>query len=146
MRGLFFSYPERLRDAGLLIMRIGVGCIFMVHGWPLISGGPEFWSKIGGVMGNFGIGFLPVFWGFMASCSEFIGGLLLVFGLFARPACFSLAFTMAVATSFHIFNGDDFGILSHALKMAVVFLSLILIGPGKLSLDRKIFGKPEKAE
>ena len=82
----------------------------------------------------------------MASCSEFIGGLLLVFGLFTRPACFFLACTMVVATSFHLFNGDNFGIYSHALKMVVAFLALTLIGPGRLSLDWKIFGKPEKAE
>ncbi|OGG03374.1 MAG: hypothetical protein A3F83_09390 [Candidatus Glassbacteria bacterium RIFCSPLOWO2_12_FULL_58_11] len=146
MRGLIFSFPERLRDAGLLIMRIGLGCSFMVHGWPKITGGIEFWGQIGGALENFGIGFFPVFWGFMASCSEFIGGLLLVFGLLTRPACLSLAFTMAVATSFHLFSGDNFGIYSHALKMLVVFLALALIGPGRLSLDWKIFGKPEKAE
>jgi hypothetical protein len=40
---------------------------------------------------------------------------------------------MVVATAVHIHRGDDFGIVSHPLKCAILFASLFLIGPGKLS-------------
>ena len=72
-------------DYGLLIIRIGIGVMFMLHGYPKLLGGAEMWEKIGGSMGNIGIHFAPTFWGFMASFAEFAGGLCLVVGFLFRP-------------------------------------------------------------
>ena len=55
---------------GLLILRIGIGIMFMLHGAPKLLGGPEQWEKQGRVMQNLGIDFLPAFWGFMAGFSD----------------------------------------------------------------------------
>ena len=139
------SFLEKHRDVGLLILRVGVGLAFMLHGWPKISGGPEFWAKIGGAMGIVGISFAPTFWGFMAACSEFFGGLFLALGLFARPAAFFMAFTMLIATSMHITGGDGFNVFSHPLKMFFVFAGLIFSGPGRWSLDG-LAGRSSKEE
>jgi putative oxidoreductase len=38
----------------------------------------------------------------------------------------------------HIKNGDGFNAASHAIEAGIVFLSLILIGPGHFSLDHKL--------
>ncbi len=73
-------------DAGLLILRVGIGVMFMIHGWPKLSGGPEVWVKLGGAIGVFGITFAPTFWGLMAAVSEFAGGLMPALGLRNRPA------------------------------------------------------------
>ncbi len=124
------------RDVGLLILRIGLGTMFIIHGGTKLLAGPELWEKVGGAMGNFGISFAPTFWGLMAAMSEFGGGVCLVLGFFMRPACAFMAFTMAVALSMHFKNGDSIGTWSHAAEDGIVFLSLILIGPGRLSLDR----------
>ena len=137
MKFLSNHYPNR--DLGLLILRIGIGIMFMLHGWPKISGGTEKWNALGGSMESFGIDFFPGFWGFMAAFAEFFGGLLLLVGLFFRPVALLLFFTMLVATAKHLSGGDDFGGYSHALESGILFLSLFFIGPGKYSLDEKVF-------
>ena len=133
---------DKHRDTGLLILRIGMGIMFMFHGAPKLFGGPEVWTKVGMAMGAVGITFMPVFWGFMAAISEFIGGLLILLGLLTRPASMLLFITMAVAASMHLGKGDGLGGASHAIEAAVVFLSLILIGPGKYSLDERFKSSP----
>lgn len=129
------TFFEKHKDTGLLILRVGLGAMFLTHGAPKMFAGPEMWAKLGMAMGNIGIHFLPVFWGFMASFSEFAGGLFLMLGLFTRPACALLAFTMSIASIFHFSRGDGLKGASHAIENGIVFLSLILIGPGKYSLD-----------
>jgi len=127
----------KYREPGLLIMRVGLGIMFIVHGWPKLIGGPELWTGLGGAMANLGITFAPAFWGLMAGVAEFGGGICLILGLAFRPACILLAFTMGVAATHHLANGDGIGRASHAIEACVVFASLILIGPGKYSVDRK---------
>ena len=123
---------------GLLILRIGIGVMFIIHGAPKMFGGPEIWEKIGGAMANFGLGFFPVFWGFMAAASEFGGGILLIAGFLTRPACLFMAVTMIVAAVSHLTKGDGLGRASHAIEAAILFTSLIFIGAGKFSLDEWI--------
>ena len=57
-------------NLGLLVLRVGIGVCFMIHGWPKIAGGPEQWTQLGGAVGNFGIPGPTVFWGFMAAFAE----------------------------------------------------------------------------
>lgn len=125
-------------DIGQLMLRLGIGSMFIYHGAPKIFGGPEKWEKLGMAMTSVGIDFMPVFWGFMASCSEFFGALCLILGLFFRPAVSFMAITMAVAASMHLTRGDGFGVASHAIENGILFLSLIIIGPGKYALDEKL--------
>lgn len=127
----------KYRDGGLLILRIGLGIMFLYHGAPKLIGGPEKWEKLGMAMNYVGIPFMSVFWGFMAAFSEFFGGIFIILGLFFRPACILLLITMAVASIMHIGKGDGLKIASHAIEDGIVFLSLILIGPGKYSMDRE---------
>jgi putative oxidoreductase len=128
-------------DLGLLILRIGIGIMFIWHGWPKIAAGPEMWEKLGGQMGLLGIHFLPAFWGFMAAFAEFFGGILLILGLFTRPIAFIMAFNMFIAALTHLSNGDGIGGASHAIELGIVFLAIMIMGAGKMGLDRLIFGK-----
>lgn len=134
---------DKYRDIGLLILRVGMGAMFIGHGLPKMLGGKELWGKIGGAMGNIGITFMPEFWGFMASFSELFGGVFLLLGLFFRPATMLLTFTMLIATLMHMKNGDGFNGWSHAFESAIVFFSLIFIGPGIYSLDQKFSKKAD---
>jgi putative oxidoreductase len=138
---MIFHHFDKYRDTGLLILRVGIGIMFMYHGFPKLTAGPELWTNLGGALSNLGIGFAPTFFGFMAALSEFAGGLLLLLGLFTRPACFFLFITMVVAALMHLTGGDSFGEASHAIEAAILFVSLIFIGPGKYSLDERIFTK-----
>jgi putative oxidoreductase len=142
-RKMTLNIPDKYRDYGLLALRIGYGIMYVFHGFPKISGGPERWAGVGGAISNFGIEFLPVFWGFMAAISEFFGGILLTVGFFFRPACALMAITMIVATGHHLGRGDGLMGASHAIENGIVLLSLILIGPGKFSLDSWIGGRRE---
>ena len=130
----------RFHDLGLLLLRIGLGVVFVVHGFPKLAGGPAAWAGLGGVMGAVGLNFAPAFWGFLAAIAEFGGGLLLAAGLWFRVACFGLLITMIMATVMHLTKGDGFSGYSHALESAFVFLGLLLAGPGKYSLDERLHG------
>jgi putative oxidoreductase len=132
---MILTFLDKYRDYGLVMLRIGYGIMYMFHGFPKITGGPERWTGVGGAISNFGIEFLPVFWGLMAAISEFFGGFLLILGLFFRPVCTLMAITMIVATGHHLGRGDGLMGASHAIENGIVLLSLILIGPGKFSLD-----------
>jgi putative oxidoreductase len=138
---MIWNYLNRYRDFGLLLLRVGLGGMFIWHGAPKIFGGPEFWAKIGPSVGNFGIHFLPVFWGFMAGVAEFVGGLCIVLGLFFRIATPLLVIQMTVASSYHLAAGQGLGGASHAIEDGIVFLSLFFIGPGKYSLDELLSAK-----
>jgi putative oxidoreductase len=110
--------------------------MFIIHGAPKLFGGAETWIKLGGAMGNFGITFFPAFWGFMAAFSEFFGGIFLILGFLYRPFCLLLTITMIVAATHHLARGDGIRGASHALESAILFFSLLFIGPGKYSLDQ----------
>lgn len=123
------------RDLALLIFRLGLGGMYMWHGWPKITGGPAVWEKLGQSMGTFGIGFAPAFWGFMASFSEFGGGLLFAVGLFYRFAAFLLFFTMFTAFISQMVDGKGLGKASQSFENSLSFFAAIFVGSGRYSLD-----------
>jgi len=129
-----------LRDFGLLLLRVVTGLYLAFgHGLGKITGGPEQWAGLGGTMEIFGLGFMPTFWGFMAAVAEFVGALLVAVGFVTRPAALLVVLNMAVAATAHITGAIDGG-PELALIYAVVFLSLVFVGPGKYSVDGQING------
>jgi putative oxidoreductase len=136
----FFSSDEINRDFGLLIIRVVVALSVMVfHGWGKLSGGPDGWERTGGSMGNLGVTWMPVFWGFMAAFAEAICSALVIIGVLFRPAATLLAFTMFVAVMSHLSRPPDapgagWSAASHALELCAVFLGLMFTGPGRYSL------------
>jgi putative oxidoreductase len=135
---MLLKFLAAYRDAGLLILRIGLGIAFLIHGLPKLTGGPKVWKGVGTAMGNLGIDQFPEVWGFLAAVTEGIGGVLLILGAFYRPVCLLLCFTMIVATCQLTLGSDkpEYKLYSHPLKMAVVFFGLAFIGPGKFSVDK----------
>ncbi len=131
---MFNTSNEGMKIA-IFLIRVSFGIIYILHGFPKIAGGPEQWAQIGGAMGFVGLGFAPAFWGFLASLSEFGGGILLVIGLLTRPAAALMAFTMLIATIMHISVGDPLSTVLHPLKGLVVFAALVYSGPGQYSVD-----------
>jgi putative oxidoreductase len=128
---------QEIRNIGLLILRIGLGIMFILHGYPKMFGGPDTWVEVGTAMQYLGIDFAPMFFGFMAGVTEFFGGIFLLLGLFFTPSVILLFIVMLVATAKNIGIGE-FANYSHSIEMAIVLLSLILVGAGKYSLDRKL--------
>lgn len=122
-------------SVGMLIFRIVVGLAFMFHGW----------DKIQNPMGWMGESGPPAFLQLLAAVSEFGGGLAWILGLLFPLSSLGIFFTMGFATYFHaIIKGDPFvghgGSFEPALVYMITALMFILVGPGKFSLDAKIFG------
>lgn len=125
-------------SASLLLVRLIMGSAFMLHGW----------GKIQNPMGWMGPDApVPGILQFLAAFAEFGGGLALILGLLTALASLGLIVTMAVAVSMHMFvmkdpfvsmtGGSSYELALGYLGLAFLFLNA---GPGKFSLDFKIFG------
>ncbi|WP_295648320.1 DoxX family protein [uncultured Mucilaginibacter sp.] len=132
----FLSKLGKYKNTGLLFMRVGLGVMFVYHGYPKLLGGPHKWTALGGAAKLIGIHFLPVVWGFLSACTETFGGFLLVIGLAFRPVCLLLLINMVVAALF-TYSGEGLMAASHAIEDGVVFLGLLFVGPGSYSVDKK---------
>lgn len=136
------NFLIKYSDAGILFMRIGIGTAYVfVYGIMKIEAGPEMWVMIGSTMSKVGINFAHVFWGFMASASEFFGGILILLGLFTRTAAAFMAFTMLMAFMTHLSALDPWYIAIHPMELFSVLMGLIFIGAGKYSLDNLFFNR-----
>ncbi|HXB33304.1 MAG TPA: DoxX family protein [Puia sp.] len=125
------------KNFGLLLIRAGLGILFIYHGLPKLIGGPSKWEHLGTAAGSVGIHFLPTFWGLVCALTETLGGVLVIVGLAFRPACILLVLDLIVAAIFtyHV-SGGNFLDATHAIEDAVVFAGLVFVGPGKYSVDK----------
>lgn len=136
-----FSVADRplALDLALFLLRCVAGLAFMLHGWPKIQN-PLGW------MGP--DAFAPGVFQALAAVAEFGGGLAWILGLLTPLASLGIACTMAVAFSMHAFmRGDPFvasgGGASYELALVYFCVAMLLLaaGPGRVSLDRALFGR-----
>ena len=125
----------------LLILRLVVGVAFVYHGWDKIQ------NPFGWIPAEAPLKVHAVFQ-FLAALSEFGGGIALIIGLLNPVTNIGIGFTMLVATYLHMIvlkdpfvNAKGGGSYELALLYFVIANLLIIIGPGKLSLDRFLFGE-----
>lgn len=116
-------------DTGLLVLRIGVALFMLPHGWQklqhFLAGNHDFPDPIG-------LG--PIVAQALAIFAEFFCSILLLMGLFIRPALLVLmGLTLIIA--FVIHGSDPLKDKEHALLYFVAYLALFLTGPGRYALD-----------
>lgn len=116
------------------ILRVGLGVIFAVHGYQKL-----FVQGFGGVGDFFGGLGIPaaMFFAYVVSLLEFVGGLFLILGVFVRWTAALLAVDMLIATLVvHLPNGFSVsdGGYEFTLLLLVGALSLLLSGAGAWSL------------
>lgn len=131
-----FGNLGNYKNFGLLIIRVGLGIMFIYHGYPKLLGGISMWEQLGHSTKYIGIHFLPVVWGFLAAATETFGGFLLILGLAFRPVCMLLVINLVVAALSQLGSEGLMG-ASHAIEDAIMFAGLLFVGPGRYSVDKK---------
>ena len=132
-----FDSLGNYKNFGLLVIRVGLGVMFIYHGYPKLGGGPKEWRELGSATKYVGIHFWPLVWGLLSAAVETFGGFLLIIGLAFRPVCLLLFINLLVATAMHFGKGEGLMAASHAIEDAVVFFGLLFLGPGRNSVDKK---------
>ncbi len=127
------------RDFGLLLLRIGVGIMFILIGYPKLFGGPDEWELVGGDAAYLGLTSWPMFWGFFMAIAEFFGGVLLILGVLFRTSVIILLLSSIITVAASIGQNVDFVHTANAIAITFVFLSMLFIGAGKYSLDRSVW-------
>jgi putative oxidoreductase len=135
---------EKLKPLALMLLRVGLGVVFIFHGYP------KLFTHTHETMGFFEkIGF-PGYFVYIAGVVEFFGGLVLILGLFTRIAALLLAGEMAIAVlKVHLPQGTIMDVKNYEFPMilAVTCFALATMGAGLLSLDHAIYrggGKPSR--
>ena len=128
------NHPTCSLSVALLILRIVAGVAMAIHGYGKIQT-PFNW------MGEEAP--VPGILQFLAALSEFGGGIAWVIGLVTPLASLGIAITMVVAVFTHVAQGHPFVGMNGSYEMASLYLSIALVilfaGPGKYSIDSKIF-------
>lgn len=133
----YFQKPE----FGLLIVRAGMGVIMAIYGLNKFRAGEDELRGVGSAISHLGLpvtadSVLALLLGVLAAGGELIGGILLVLGLWFRPAAAVLLFTMVVALVMKIGTGGAFNDFAHPLSYALVFAGLMFTGPGRMGLQK----------
>ena len=119
-------------DIASLIVRLTAGAVFIVAGWMKIS-------DMTTTVSMFSSMHIPAFLTYMVGYGEFIGGILLVAGLFVEYSALYLMVIMIVA----IYMTRKLGFQSYALPLSVLgsLASIAGLGGGKFSIQKYLFVK-----
>ncbi|MGB8970416.1 MAG: DoxX family protein [Candidatus Sulfotelmatobacter sp.] len=124
-------YLDRLQPLALLVMRLALGAVMFVHGYHKVFGGLHHYADFIASLG------LPRWSAYLSAFAEFLGGPMVLFGLFTRAAAFALCFDMSVAigkVNFH--NGlMGNGGYEFPLALAALAFGLIFFGGGPIAFD-----------
>jgi putative oxidoreductase len=149
---MYRFFPEFLggaRAVALLALRLAAGSAFVFHGWGKIQH-PMSWMPPEAP--------IPGWLQLLAAVSEFGGGIAWILGALTPLFSFGLFCTMAFATLMvHVRAGHPLVASSHdgpsfelPLAYLCIALVLMLVGPGRISVDALLFGrgpiiKPDQA-
>lgn len=132
------GWPERVAGyfqwLAPLVARIVVGWVFLWSGWGKLHNLPDVTKNFIG----WGIPYPHILTPFVSGL-EFVGGILLLAGLFTRIAAGALGITMIVAIRSALWNQvDSLETLLGFDETAylAIFIWLAIAGPGVVSLDR----------
>ncbi len=126
--------PANTNDTGKLVLRVALGAMLLFHGVAKLSGGIGF---VGDMLAKAG---LPAVFGYGVYIGEVVAPLLILFGLFTRPAALVVAINMVVAVllvhTSQFFTLNETG--GWALELQGMFffaaVAVALLGAGRYSV------------
>ncbi|MCW3089301.1 MAG: DoxX family protein [Ferruginibacter sp.] len=123
------KYSAGAFSVAMLVLRLSAGILIMKHGYDKLI---HFESMHNSFLNFMGIG--STFSLALVIFAEFFCGLFIVIGLFTRLAAIPLIISFSVAL-FKAHNGDIFGKGEPATLFLTCFIVLLLVGPGRASID-----------
>ena len=118
-------YLDRLQPLALLMLRLVLGVVMVVQGYPKILGHHAQYAG------------LPGWWSYASAAAEFIGGLLVLAGLFTRISALAICIDLGV-TLWKVYWRTGFAANAGyqlSLALAAIAFALIFYGAGPIALD-----------
>jgi putative oxidoreductase len=124
-------YLDRLQPLALLVMRLALGAVLFVHGYHKVFGGLHHHADFVAGLG------LPRWSAYLSAFAEFLGGLLVMLGLFTRAAAFAICTDLCVAIAKVNFHNGMMGNGGYEFPLALAALAfgLIFFGGGPIAFD-----------
>ncbi len=116
-------------DIALLLIRVGLGLVFVAHGWDKFSNMGDtvaFFSHIG----------MSAFWAYLIASVEVVGGAAIFFGIWSGWAGIALAATMVGAIGLVKLSKGFLGGYEFDLMLFLSAIALSLSGPGAYTVKR----------
>lgn len=151
LNSLYLGFPDGVRGWTLLTLRVGLGILFVLHGYPKLTHLQQ-WSKSLK---------MPIYLCFLSALSMFLSGFCLIAGVLTPLACLALLGSMAFALVLEIVQGlpfvaDDPYLIPQgeyegangkgeppsqekAFIYNLMLIVLLVFGPGGFSLDAWLF-------
>ncbi|WP_427157139.1 DoxX family protein [Aliinostoc sp. HNIBRCY26] len=148
---LVYAYPGGIAGLALLLLRISVGGLFLIHGYPKVLHLRRWADSIN----------TPMFLCFISAWAMLGGGLCLILGFLTLLATLPILASMLFAILLHLIQGKPFvatdpylipedqykGPLGKAeppswekaFMYCVMLIAIAVLGPGAYSLDAAIF-------
>ena len=144
---LYISFPSGLEGIALLILRVGTGVLFLLHGYPKMTHLREWAASLK----------MPTVLCFLSALSMLGGGVCLILGLLTPLASAAIFVSMAFAAYLDIVNGSPFVARDpylipdgqyegpkgkgeppsweKAFMYGLMLMAIGVLGPGAFSLD-----------
>lgn len=149
---IYLGFPAGIQGVALLLLRVGVGVLFWLHGYPKITHLQQWSNALK----------MPIALCFLSALSMLLGGVCLVIGLVTPLASVAIFGSMAFAMFLEISQGlpfvarDPYQIPAgqyegpkgkgeppsweKAFMYCLMLITIAVLGPGAFSLDAVIFG------
>src|ERR1043166_2784329 len=129
------QFPGKYREGGLLLIRASLGLIFIALLAPVLWT-PASWDHLGSAMRHLDFHSHFKFWGIVGALLGCVGGVLMVLGLFFRIGVLCALIVTIVDLIATWSSHGGFFVRLPALEMSILLVSLLLVGPGKYSVDK----------
>lgn len=141
-----YATLNRLRPAAPLVLRVVIGALFIWHGIDKFDGGID---MVEGAFSSWGVP-APALTAPLTAVIELLAGVALVLGIGTRIAAMLLSVVMIGAL---IYVKQDLGVISSGsefvppgaeldLALLAGLVALIVIGPGRVSIDEQVGLEP----